>query len=211
MIKTVEWGRYIETILKSWSVSVTAISDAQEPYLHIFSSAAKLIGKESVGNDFVDQMFFSLLEIDGRVTPANADPEQVLSYLMARAGNSWNSSQEFVAKPSLLLAALMLVGMKTNKDQTWDVELSRLDHNSFSYFLPTDIRSMALEYIPEGTNNTFVIGEGLWTLEDFRVKFNSECLSAIVRPNGTDELTIEALSILSSLMYPDRLALFLDS
>lgn len=154
--------------------------------------------------------FESCVSVRGAVARVDLEPSKAFDYTIARAFGKPDHDINMIARPSQLLAALMLSGSKLGLAKDWDPHLATFDHKSTNIFLPDNYLDFGSEIVYEGANHTFMIGHDVWTLEDLRNLFDKNCRASIQDNETIRPDEVKALGILASYLFPNRIPFFLE-
>lgn len=199
-----------ERIIDTYAKSLTAMSDQQAPYLYMFVKACIASGWHDLASSVVTSVYESFVSVEGNITKVDLEPSKVFDYTIARAFGETIADLRSIAKPSQLLAVLMLCADSLGLADSLDKRLISLDHKSTNIFLPDRYLDFAAEIIHEGVNYTFTIGHDVWTLKDLREMFEKRCRVSIQDNESLRIPEVKALGVLSSSLFPNRIPFFLE-
>jgi hypothetical protein len=199
-----EYFQLIERIVATYPNSLVAVSDEQAPFLYLFLKACETCGRHDLGREILLSVYASFAERGGKVTRVGVDGATACKYLMGLTNSTPKERPLAPANPSYICPVLLLFGGKFGLGADWS--LKDLDRLSIAYFLPDTFRDFALQTISRGTNHTFKIGFGIWSLSDFQREFERTLISLKI-PDGDEET---ALSVLSAILLPNRTPLLLE-
>jgi hypothetical protein len=190
------FGRIFDT----YSLSLVAMSDLQAPFILAAATAAARLGLAEEGERLLGHMFSSLVDCRGWVARGDLDPAKVLDYLLARSAGI-KPPIEMMAQPTELAVTLLRAARLFDLTDDFDSYLERLDHLALNAYLPEDYRQFGEEHIASGTNAVFVVGHDIWSVADLETAWPD-----FPTPSNP---TVAMVSLLSSLIFPDRVAWFL--
>ena len=200
----------LDELEKSYSCSFACVSDIQAPYLMVFlqmQEVSKLNEKFLLPlRCYINDFFY----IKGNILHADVTGKDILNYLLRKSCNDYSGIEDLIAKPSELLSVLFDGVITSDMKDEVDPYMIKLDHLPLNIFLAEDVTTFSEERIENGTNITIQIGSevgnGIFTIEDFRNNFINECEARIetLRENHKPE-TIIAM-VLSSFSMPNRVA-----
>jgi hypothetical protein len=87
-------------------------------------------------------------------------------------------------------------------DDVIDEDLYLLDHLPLNAYVPSDYSLFGMEHIEGGENLSFIIGHDIWRVKDVEKSWPVEL-------KQIPENEVRCLSILASLLFPDRVPWFL--
>ena len=203
--------RLFELIINNYAGAIVAMSDEQASHYYLFVKACQIYGWDALARPVLQKLFESMTGVGGAVSNIELEPARAFTYTMLRGLGQPTYDLKLIANPSQFIASLLFTGAAYGMASEWNPELRSLDGKFASIYLPDDYAQFGLEVIPNGNNYTYQIGHGVWTLEEAANDFDSRC-----RPNIEQNQTIElgetrALCVLSSYLFPDRIAYFLES
>jgi hypothetical protein len=198
------------TIYSAYAGSFVAVSDEQAPYIYVMAQAASSAHAGKTISDAINSIFQDLVAHRGDLARANIEPSNLLRFLLGRGHHSERAAPELLANPSQLLAVFLSLSGDLVDEREWDKKLRALDHQSLVVFIPKSFRQFGYQIIRDGINNVFKVGHGIWSLGDFRLEFASECRPVLDRDSSFKETPVQVLSIVSTLVFPDRIPWFLE-
>lgn len=200
----------IEIILGIYEKTLVTMSDEQAPPLYLFSKACE-IGKWQDLAEFALQKYFeNILLVKGAVTKPQLEAEKAFSYIVNRGIGQPARNFKLIANPSELISVLLLCGLNFNLREAWNKDLILLDHLSFNFFLPDDYSAFGDEVINNGTNNSYTIGQGIWTMENLSDEFRKNCLSTF-NNKTISQIETQICCVFASYLFPNRVPYFLEN
>lgn len=190
----------LDRLFETYSLSFVAMSDCQAPYMLSGLTAAAQLGLSEQGERLLGHMFLSAVNCGGRLARADLDPAQVLSYLLARSTGT-PAATELVAQPTELVVTLLRASRLFGLADEFDESLELLDHLALNAYLPDDYRQFGADHISGGVNAMFQIGHDVWTVADLEAAW-----PLFPSPGGGG---VSMISLLASLLFPDRTPWFL--
>lgn len=187
-------------IFDTYSLSLVAMSDLQAPFILAAATAADRFGLAEEGERLLGHMFSSLVDCRGWVARSDLDPAKVLDYLLARSAGT-KPPIEMMAQPTELAVTLLRAARLFGLTDDFDSSLERLDHLALNAYLPEDYRQFGEEHIASGTNAIFAVGHDIWSVADLETAW----------PNfpSPSHPAVAMVCLLSSLVFPDRVAWYL--
>ena len=196
------------SLLDLYNDSITCVSDEQAAPLYVFVEACILIGECELAKDVVNRYFASFAEKKGNIARPETDGKHAFRYIASLTNSEFVPSDWRPANPSQLLPVLMICGAKCGLSEDWTLEA--LDRQSSAFFLPHDYRHFGRKVIEGGQNHTHRLGFGVWHVSEFQNEFDR----AIEAHFSAHPMTLPpegiALSILASLLFPDRVPFLLE-
>jgi hypothetical protein len=194
----------VHRILDTYSLSLVSVSDVQAPYLLTFLSCCRHGGWSDAAESIVGHMANSLLASNGNVASPDIDPHRVFEFLNRRLDGNSSDAFDLLAHPCEVLSVLLLMGQCFGLRDVLDPDLHLLDHISFNVFIPSDHREFGKSTIRNGINNTYEIGRGVWTLEEFASAWNSDCVAQIDADPYLNLTSVKIGALYAALLFPDR-------
>jgi hypothetical protein len=193
-----------EHIIASYPNSLVAVSEEQAPYLYLFLKACEACGYDDLARDVLQRTYASFADRAGKITRVGVDGTTACKYLLALARSQSDKHTPAPANPSYLCPILLLFGERLGLGDAW--QLKDLDRLSIAYFLPETYRDFSELVIGRGINHTLKIGFGMWSLTDFKRKFDGTLDSL----TGFEDKEQVALAIVAAMLLPDRVPLLLE-
>lgn len=198
-----------EHILEHYKDSIVSISDKQAPYIYVIAKASKGTKYQENISILLHLYIEDLFTRKGNVADVGIQNNEVLAFLLNRNSKTERAAPELLANPSQLLSVYMLLAKDFVNVESFDSVLKTLDHQSMVIFIPDTYTSYSDQIIRDGVNNCFKVGHGIWSIEDFEREFKIECFPLINEKVPTTP-TLIISSIISSLIFPDRIPWFLE-
>lgn len=200
--------KVIELIIEQYEGAIAAINDEQAVGLYLFLKACQLADRTEIAKTVVNGVYASFVERKGKVARVGLDRDHAFNFILSLVNPDEISKTSYKANPSNLLSTLLLSGHQLDLGADW--QLRDLDGESAGYFLPESYLDFSKKVIEHGTNDVQQLGHGLWSLSSYH-NFLQERLHAHMASHGaTLNPTTMALCILSSLLFPDRMPLFME-
>jgi hypothetical protein len=200
----------LDLVVNTYRGSLVAMSDQQAPYTYVFATACKLCGWDDLAKLVLKATFESFVSVKGAIARVNIQASNAFDYTIGRSFGEPDLDSNLIARPSQLLAALMLSGVTHELAEDWDRLLISLDHKSTNIFLPDNYLDFGAEVIYEGVNYTFTIGHDVWTLGDLVTLFDKNCRSSIQDNESIRSAEVKALGVCAACLFPDRIPIFLE-
>jgi hypothetical protein len=137
----------LESVVSTYRGSLAAMSDEQAPYIYLLAKACRLRGWDDLAANVLGAMFESFTSVKGAIAKADLEPSRAFDYTIARASGRPDSDIESIARPSQLLAGLMLCGSALDTAEHWDKRMALIDHKSTNIFLPDNYLDFGAEVI----------------------------------------------------------------
>jgi hypothetical protein len=185
-------------IQEQYVLSLSAVSDSQAPYTISALVGLKRIGLADHAEMFCCSLFSSLTLNEGRILRTAAKPSEIIKFLFMRATKDRDSGEEILARPAELPTILLLAAKEISVEDIFDISLIDLDRNSINAFIPSSYMSYSLEKIESGQNCTFRIGYDIWNCQELRQHWDK------LQKPAPENIAVANLSMLCSLLYPDR-------
>jgi hypothetical protein len=195
-------------LVKHYGDSLVAVSDEQASSLYVFLKACLLKNQTELAEHIITIYFASFADKKGNVNRAGTDGIQAFRYIRSLGPEQFRPKDWRPANPSYLLPVLLLFGGKLGLGRVWD--LRAIDRVFGAFFIPTNYRDFGHKVIDQGTNYTQHIGFGVSSLSDFNKEFKRAIGSFTPDTIGFSKEGA-ALCTISSLLFPDRLPLLLES
>ncbi len=182
------------------------LSDDQASAIAIALSGLVELGLIEEGEYLASLAFNSALSVQGRVASHSIKKEQLLAYMVLRGqridgilnADEVAADAELVASPVESIAVLLRMAPHFELSEVFDESMDLLDHLDISIFVPEDYGDFSENTIENGTNFTFTIGHGVWTVADLMATW----------PHTTSQqpsvLAVRDAALFASLLFPDR-------
>jgi hypothetical protein len=203
--------RLFELLANNYSGAAVAMSDEQAPHIYLFVKACQACGWGDLARPILQRLFASITSVAGAVSRVELDPTQAFMYTMLRGVGQPAFDLKLVANPSQFVASLLLAGAAYGLAPEWNPQLRLLDGKFAHIYLPDDYAQFGTDVIANGNNYTYQIGHGVWTLEDTVSDFDSRCRPRVEQNPTIQQGETRALCVLSSYLFPNRIAYFLES
>jgi hypothetical protein len=193
----------LDLIICHYSTAVTAMTDAQAPFLAIALVTIKKLGAMEQGETLTSLMFSSLLECKAKVARRNIEAYKVFQYLRLRSLGELAKEPSLIAQPSELLMVTLKSSSLFELQDTFDEEMYELDHVFCFAYIPDDYSKFGREIMTGGENATYLIGHDVWSTSE---------LEAAWPPNARIAPTNRGIycgAIFASLLFPDRVTWFI--
>jgi hypothetical protein len=207
---------YIERVTKLsidifsfYEGSFVCVSDEQAPYLYTIAKAVSVLNLHEKISPIFNAYFTDLLKHKGNIASIYIPTNKILSFLLNRASIQERHVPQLLANPSQLLAVFLSLDDRLISINCRNKNLIQLDHQSLVVFIPYSYKSFGEEIIHDGVNNTFKIGHGIWSVNDFKEQFQNECLP-LIRTAISCNSSHKVLSLVSSVTFPDRIPWFFE-
>lgn len=200
----------VRFLIGRYGSSIVSVSDAQAPHLATFLSMAEEMEIQEEGEAVLGLMFNSFLTFGGKVARADIRSEEVLFFLRKRLLGEMAIGETLAAQPSELLSVFMVCYPIFDMKDEIDRCMIDMDYLSFNFFQPNSYSEFSKHIIENGTNYSYIIGNGIWRIDDFIPLWNS--ISAIIASDQALGFPAVRLgAILSALLLPNRVAWFIFS
>jgi hypothetical protein len=196
-------------LVNRYGDSLVAVSDEQASSLYVFLKACLLKNQTELAEQVTTRYFASFADKKGNVNRAGTDGVQAYRYILSLGPEQFRPQDWRPANPSHLLPVLLLFGQKLGLGAVWD--LRALDHVFGAFFIPKNYRDFGRKVMDQGMNYTQQIGFGLWSLSDFSKDFERAIKESFTPDTLGFSKEGAALCTISSLLFPDRLPLLLES
>lgn len=190
-----------EVLEEQYGDCIVALSDVQAPLYFVVLCALKDLGLTEQAERTCGRLFHSLVRAGGKIAREDLAPERALNYLLARWSNSLGEVPELLEQPMEMLTVLLLFAEQLGLSRDWDPSLWRLDGVPFGAFLPESYEGFSAAVIEAGRNDMWTVGFDVFKVEDF--------ISTWRTPQAPSNRLEANLSILSALLFPDRVPWFL--
>ncbi len=196
-------------IIEQYEEAIAAVNDEQAVGLYLFLKACQLADRTELAKLVANRMYASFVDRKCKVARVSLDRDHAFEFVLSIVKPDESSKTSYKANPSNLLSILLLAGHQLSFESDW--QLRDLDGESAGYFLPENYLDFSKKVIEQGTNDVQQLGHGVWSLSEYnkflqsRLRTHSALYGAILNP------TTMALCILSSLLFPDRIPLFLEN
>jgi hypothetical protein len=200
--------RLLEIITANYAESFVCVSDEQAPYLMLFSQMNGFLEGNEVFLLPIRYYLNDFIERKGKILSSNISGEDVLKYLICRNSNEFSAIIDILAQPSELISVLLDAASKSNMDEELDPYMQKIDHTWLNMFLTNDALKFSEARILSGINITMQIGsdvgEGIFTINDFRQNFENKCKAEIVSLQKNNKPETLIAMVFSSLIMPNR-------
>ena len=192
---------FLGLVLEQYGPSIIALSDEQAPHVASALTAAYDLGSLEVGEQLFGRLFHSAVECKGNLASGSIEPDEVLSYLIARQSGEFDGLWRQMARPSELMTVLARVAALYGLEDEVDPSFIKFDRQNFNAYVPSDYADFGSAMIRNGVNATFGIGHHVFSIGDIITNW----------PAGPAPRTAggAAAALLASLLFPDRVAWFL--
>ncbi len=197
-----DFAALMEVLVKYYGVSMTAMSEAQAPGLALGLTAAERLGLTENGELILSSTFNSIVQCRGRVADTTLKPDRILTYLLSRMSDDYDDVGEDLAQPTELLTVLLLLSRLYGLQEVFDEALSDLDHVSINAFVADDYQAFGLASIEDGENDGYMIGHGVWTVDDLLRHWPAHAFALPAAP------VVGCAAMLAALLFPDRVPWF---
>lgn len=190
--------KLFDSIFDKYALSCSSMSEQQAPYAISAITALAKLGFRDCAEMYCSSLFKSLCDVRGNIASPSISSRETIAYLFARAFNDFSDSDGLIARPSELAMVLLLCATILDLGDIFDESLIDLDRTSINAFIPASYKHYGRERIDSGRNYTFKIGFDIWTVADLKTYW-----IPLPRP-APENVAIGHLSVISSLLYPDR-------
>ena len=142
-------------------------------------------------------LFNSLIGCRGKLAIGDLSRDRALEYLFARHTNDYSECMELVARPVELLTVLLKAAKLFELEAVFDESLWKIDGLAFGAYLPADYMGFGAVLMAGGDNLVWKIGYDVFKVEDFTASWPTG------KPAPQSSL-VASISLLASLLYPDR-------
>lgn len=109
---------------------------------------------------------------------------------------------EYLAQPTELLTVLLLLSRLYGLQDIFDEALADIDHVTINAFVADDYQAFGLASIEDGENNAYMIGHGVWSVDDLLRHWPTHAFLPPISP------AVGGTAILAALLFPDRVPWF---
>lgn len=198
----------VNALIRLYPLCFSAISDEQTPYLATFMAQAIQRGWIAEGEFIFGSLLSSFHHVKGHITAPDIPNEKIAQYIVCRGKNDYSAlSWSELAKPSEMLGLLLILSAMMQLEDVTDPYMADIDHMTFNIFVPTAYKDFALDIIP-GTNHTYQIGHGVWTVSDL-VGHLPILKQDISKDASIRDLNMQLMCTCASFVFPDRCPWFL--
>lgn len=198
----------LEGLADQYQPSFSLLSEEQAPYVHAISSLAPKFGLASWAESYISSLYNDYFFFGKKVAKTKLQHADVLSFMKHRLFDQKPDFKQFVARPSELLFVLLHHFVQSGREDIIRYDLSELDHQHVSTFVPDTYEGFTNDVIVNGANIGFQIGFDVFTVAEF-ASFAAESVHPKVadasRGLSENERTV---ALLASLIYPNRVAWF---
>lgn len=188
-------------LFSTYSLSLVSMTDEQAAHVALALTALAASHLNDQGERLIGHLFSSAVSCKGRVASRYIEPDKILAYLLARHNDMLAKRLDLVSQPTELVTVLLRAARLFELADEFDGSLVQLDHLAINAYLPESYLGFASERIEGGVNATFQIGHEVWTVSDIENAWPDFALPS--------SLAEGLASILSSLIFTDRVAWFL--
>lgn len=200
----------VRLLVDRYGTSIVSVSDAQAPHLATFLSVGEEMELREESEAMLGLMFNSFLAAGGKVAQTGIRSEDVLLFLRKRLLKEMADSETMVAHPSELLSVFMVCYPKFGMKEEIDQCMREMDYFNFNIFRPETYLDFAMPLIEKGINYSYLIGDGVWRVDEFVPSWNS--ISATIASDQSLGFPAVRLgAIVSALLFPNRVAWFVFS
>lgn len=167
----------LDSLMNIYSGSLVCVSDIQGPFIHMYTNLFQLDSKfaRPLVNYFKD-----IVKTKAYIASNSLSPSEVLSYLLLRSKNDFQSERNLIARPSELISVIFYGLSLAGFDEEVNSMFQSLDHVPLNMFITNDIDFYCNETIESGVNISMEVGSetgfGIFKLDDFRRLFN-DCIA----------------------------------
>lgn len=198
----------IRFIVAEYSQSLAAISDEQTPFYLAFATARDALGCGDEAEVVTGLLFSSLCESRGHVSASGLSGGDALIFLDASISGNFSAADDKIARPTTLLAALILLYNDMGLADVSDRSMQIFDHINMNLFIPTTYREFGNGLIEDGINYSYQVGHSVWTVTDLVGEWKN-IKSKINSDPALNLTSIQITALLASLLRPEREAWFL--
>lgn len=192
---------FLVLAIDQYGPSIISLSDAQAPYVAAALTMAARLGAQELGEQLFGHLFHSAAGCKGNLASTHIASEQILQYLLARRRGEYDGLWRQLARPSELMTVLARSAALFGLEDEVDPSFIEFDHQTFNAYLPGDFADFGAPMMRGGVNATFNIGLHIFSV--------GELVSRWPRRQGPPTPGVAAAALLSSLIFPDRVAWFL--
>lgn len=192
-------GQYavlIETLLSVYKYSITPVSDSQASHWYVCLSAFKKLNFLEEAEEILGMAFNGLATNQGKLLRAKVTGDQILDYILASDSKDFSKINSAIKRPNETLAVLLRMAATLDLADVIDEYLWLLDGVGFTAYIKSDHTCFGDEVMDGGDNLIWEIGYDIFRSSEFQSAW-----PAVSAP--ATEL-VENLSLLASLLYPDR-------
>lgn len=197
-----DFATLMESLVQHYGVSMNAMSDAQAPGLALGLTAAERLGITDPSEIILSSVFNSLVDCGARIADTNLDPDRILNYLLSRMSGDYTDVTEHLAQPTELLTVLLLLSRLYGLQDIFNDALADIDHVTINAFVADDYQAFGSASIEDGENNAYMIGHGIWSVEDLLRHWPAHAFVPPISP------VVGGTAIFAALLFPDRVPWF---
>ena len=206
--------RIAETVLdglkQNYETSFLLVSEEQAAFIHVISSLAAKYGLSAWSEEYISTLYFDFFFYKKHVAKTKLDATDVFDFLRYRIERGSLDYQRFNAKPTQLLFILLYHFVLSNQKDIIRYDFADLDKTDISTFVPKSYINFSEEMIIDGKNISFEIGFDIFSVDQFEHFVNTSILPPVNRAaEGLSDQDFK-IALMSSMIYPDRIAWFLN-
>ena len=152
-------------VIEKYEGSLSAISDEQAAYWNVAIDTLIRTDMHDLAEQIVCLLFLSLSKINGRIAARDIQDEMIMQFLLCRS-KGVEGPAEMYARPSELIAALLVFAKRLDLDEVIDPQLWRLDGRTIFMFSPSNFNDFGDILIETGTNTLLQIGHDIFRVAD---------------------------------------------
>ena len=152
---------------------------------------------ESVGNNW------------GEVCKINATGEEILTFLSLFGTRGLKSIPKIVSSPTHFLCVLLLLAKDFGLNAEVDHLMHLFDRKTVYAYVSNDYGEFSDVKMEDGINLSLQVGFSFWTLDEFIELFEKSVKPKLAEDSSLNSHGVQYAAIVSSLVYEDRLPLFL--
>lgn len=201
--------KFVQSVIKHYIESISAMSDTQAPYLVAFVRCCLDHGWSDEIENVLGCLFSTFIGVHGKVARSDIGNDHILQYLLNRNEGQFDDGELLVAQPSELFPALLQSYVELGNSDLIDDTLIDVDHLHYNLFFAQDHRDFGCRNIEDGINLTYQIGHGIWNMSDFENAWGNTCIESIRADQSLGHRTVRLGAMCASMLFPDRVPWYL--
>lgn len=207
--RRVQCASILRSIEQIYSSSFDLISEEQASDLVVISALCKRLGFAEWAENYIGHLYNNYFRFKGKVASTELSPSLVYDFMEYRLFTESADYQKFSSKPSELVFALLLHFMNFSQMDVVRYDFSEFDGVHVNTFVPESYADFASGTVADGNNFGFTVGFDVFTVADFESFVTSFLVPSVDLAGRFCSDRELDLSVVASLLYPDRIALHL--
>jgi hypothetical protein len=191
--------KVFDVVTDEYALSCRALVESQAPFLLIALTGLIRAGLREAAASYFSLMFSTFIATGGRVLSYRATEEKIVPYLLAVSSGDFSVCGREIAQPSELGAVLILGSRLFETEQQVDEAIKSLDMQSIYAFVP-DSYAEFNGNVMAGRNIVYQVGRDFFSVDELLDHW---------RPETSITHSQSLLSLLASIVFPDRVCWFL--